>query len=58
MESPFHSLKTDRYYGRSFATERELIATGRSYMPFYDLQRVHSSIGDVAPATFEARRAN
>jgi transposase InsO family protein len=58
MESFFHSMKTDRYHGRVFTTERELVTAVRTYMPFYNMKRLHSSIGYVAPAAFEAKYAN
>jgi putative transposase len=58
MESFFHSFKADKYHGRHFVTDKELIATVKDYMPFYNTQRLHSSIGYLAPASYEAQCAN
>jgi putative transposase len=58
VESFFHSFKADRYHGQRFDSERELIATVKSYMPFYNTKRLHSSIGYLAPVSYEAQFAN
>lgn len=58
MESFFHSFKSDTYHGRRFDTEKELIAMVKGYMPFYNQKRLHSSIGYLAPVSYEAQCAN
>lgn len=58
MESFFQSMKSDVIHGERFDTDPRLLNTLRSYMPFYNHQRLHSSIGYTAPAQFEAVFAN
>ena len=59
IESFFHSMKTDLYHGVRFAEDSELRNALKSYVPFYNEARLHSSLQYVPPATFEqqARRA-
>jgi len=58
IESFFHSMKSDIYHGVRFTHDIELRAALRSYVPFYNEDRLHSSLQYVPPATFEqqARR--
>jgi transposase InsO family protein len=58
IESFFHSMKSDIYHGVRFAHDVELRAALKSYVPFYNQDRLHSSLQYVPPATFEqqARR--
>lgn len=56
MESFFHSMKTDELYGKTFTCDDTLQATLLSYIQFYNQQRLHSSIGYRAPATFERQQ--
>lgn len=58
MESFFHSFKADKYHGRHFDRPSDLIQTVKQYMPFYNTQRLHSSIGYLAPSSYEAQCAN
>jgi putative transposase len=58
IESFFHSMKCDIYHGVRFAHDVEVRAALKSYVPFYNEARLHSSLRYVPPATFEqqARR--
>jgi len=57
MESFFHSFKSETIHGRTFADDRQVLAAVRSYLPFYNLNRLHSSLDYVSPATYEQRLA-
>ena len=54
MESFFQSMKSDTNHGERFDHEQTLLDAIRSYVPFYNHQRLHSSLGYTAPAHFEA----
>jgi putative transposase len=58
IESFFHSMKSDIYHGLRFTHDSELRSALKSYVPFYNQDRLHSSLQYVSPATFErqARR--
>jgi putative transposase len=58
IESFFHSMKSDIYHGLRFSADTELRDALESYVPFYNEDRLHSSLQYVPPATFErqARR--
>jgi transposase InsO family protein len=53
MESFFHSLKSERLYGLTFATDIELRRELSSYLTFYNRVRLHSSLGHRSPSSFE-----
>lgn len=54
MESFFHSLKAELTHRRSFTTEAELTASVSAYINrFYNLKRIHSSLGYHSPVEFE-----
>jgi putative transposase len=57
IESFFHSMKSDVIHGKEFHKEKEIIKTIRSYMPFYNHIRLHSSLGYKPPAKYEAQAA-
>lgn len=55
IESFWHSLKVELVHRRSFSTRREAEHAIFEYIEvFYNRVRLHSSIGYVAPAAFEA----
>jgi len=58
IESFFHSMKSEIYHGLRFTNDLEIRAALKSYVPFYNYDRLHSSLLYVSPATFErqARR--
>ena len=58
IESFFHSMKSEIYHGLRFERDDDIHAALRSYLPFYNHDRLHSSLQYVPPATFEqqARR--
>jgi putative transposase len=53
IESFFHSMKADIYHGVRFSEDLEAHAALKSYVPFYNKDRLHSSLHYVPPATFE-----
>lgn len=55
METFFHSMKAEAFHGRTFNDDRELLATVRSYIPFYNRSRIHSSLNYVSPVNYEAQ---
>lgn len=57
MESFFHSMKADVIHGCTFTEDSQLLAVLRSYIPFYNRSRMHSSLNYVSPATYENQLA-
>jgi len=54
MESFFHTMKTESYHGISFNSEQELRLTLSYYLDdYYNTMRIHTSIGNEAPVTYE-----
>jgi putative transposase len=53
MESFYHSMKSDVIHGAVFDDEGHLRQVVSEYIRFYNERRLHSSIGYVAPATYE-----
>ena len=57
MESFFHSMKADVIHGCTFTEDSQMLAVLRSYIPFYNHSRMHSSLNYVSPATYENQLA-
>lgn len=55
MESFYHSMKSDVVHGVTFKTDRDIEATVRRYIPFYNYRRLHSLLGYVTPVEYEQR---
>ena len=53
IESFFHSMKSEVYHGLRYQTDNHIHAALKSYLPFYNSARLHSSLNYVSPATFE-----
>ena len=56
-ESFFHSLKADVIHGFRFEDDQQLRTCIRSYVPYYNACRSHSSLGFVSPVEYERRCA-
>jgi putative transposase len=53
IESFFHSMKSEIYHGIRFEDDGAMREALKSYVPFYNTDRLHSSLQYVPPATFE-----
>jgi transposase InsO family protein len=53
IESFFHSMKSEVFHGYRFNEDSEVRAVLENYLPFYNSDRLHSSLNYVSPATFE-----
>ena len=53
MESFFHSMKADVIHGNKFSEDSQMLSVLRSYIPFYNHSRMHSSLNYVSPAKYE-----
>ncbi len=57
MESFFHSMKAEELYGKTFHDDEQLRQALRSYIAFYNQQRLHSALRYLPPAAFERQQA-
>ena len=57
MESFFHSMKSEVIHGRVFDEDSQMLSVLRSYIPFYNRSRMHSSLDCVSPVTYENQLA-
>jgi transposase InsO family protein len=57
MESFFHSMKADVIHGNTFSEDHQLLSVLRSYIPFYNHSRMHSSLNYVSPVMYENQLA-
>ena len=46
-------MKSEVYHGLRYQTDDHIHAVLKSYLPFYNSARLHSSLNYVPPATFE-----
>ncbi len=53
IESFFHSIKSETFHGYRFNEDSEVRSLLANYLPFYNRDRLHSSLNYVSPATFE-----
>ncbi len=56
MESFFHSLKAEDFHGRRFDSDTQLRQALRSYIAFYNQQRLHSALRYQPPVIFERQQ--
>lgn len=56
-ESFFHSLKAELTRGVTYSTDRALHRALRTYIHYYNVTRLHSSLGYLSPLAFERRAA-
>ena len=57
MESFFHSMQADVIHGNIFTEDSQMLALMRSYIPFYNHSRMHSSLNFMSPAKYEIQFA-
>jgi transposase InsO family protein len=56
MESFFHSMKAEDLHGRRFDNDDQLHHAIRSYIAFYNQQRLHSALRYLPPVAFELQQ--
>ena len=54
MESWNKTLKAEMYHRETFHDEKSLVQAIKSYVDFYNRDRLHSSLGYLTPMEFEA----
>jgi putative transposase len=57
IESFFHSMKAEDLHGRRFDNDEQLRQALRSYIVFYNQQRLHSALRYLSPVSFERQRS-
>ena len=57
IESFFHSMKAEDLHGRCFDNDEQLRQALRSYIVFYNQQRLHSALRYLSPVSFERQRS-
>ena len=57
MESWHKSMKSDLYHRQTFQSDQQLRCAIRSYVEFYNTERLHSSLGYVSPIEFELQKS-
>ena len=50
-------MKAEAFHGNRFDQDEEVVDILRSYLPFYNRDRLHSSLNYVSPAAYEQRLA-
>jgi putative transposase len=55
MESFFHTLKAEQIHGKTFSNIQSVDRLIEKYIPFYNEERIHSSLGYVSPLQFEGQ---
>jgi len=58
MESWYKSMKSDMFHRRQFTSHSGLWKAIRSYIEFYNTERLHSSLGYTSPIEYEKVKAN
>ncbi len=57
MESWHKSMKSDLYHRQTFQSDQQLRCAIRSYVEFYNTERLHSSLGYRSPIEFEQQKS-
>jgi putative transposase len=57
MESFFHTMKAEVIHGARFTDDNQLRSCVRTYVRFYNHERLHSSLGYRSPVEYERRVA-
>ena len=53
VESFFHTMKSELIHQKTFENQVEAVANIAEYIAFYNLERLHSSLGYQSPDNFE-----